>query len=81
MTLENLFDVKPYWNVLNFIGQDMVDNIKKSVSKQNFQKLSTKTIEIKNNSTQRVDSGRMLNNITYKVTYKRAGVEKPYDKF
>jgi len=81
MVLENLFDGKPYKNVLNFIGQDMVDNIKKSVSKQNYQKLHRKTINIKNKSTQWVDSGRMLDNITYKVTYKRAGVEKPYDKF
>ena len=81
MTLENLFDGKPYWNVLKFIGQDMVDNIKKSVSKQNFKKLHPKTINIKDSSTQWIDSGRMLNNITYKVTYKRAGVEKPYDKF
>jgi len=81
MVLENLFDGKPYRNVLKFIGQDMVDNIKKSVSKQNFKKLHPKTINIKNSSTQWVDSGRMLDNITYKVTYKRAGVEKPYDKF
>ena len=81
MVLENVFDGKPYRNVLNFIGQDMVDNIKKSVSKQNFKKLHPKTINIKNSSTQWVDSGRMLDNITYKVTYKRAGVEKPYDKF
>lgn len=81
MVLENLFDGKPYKNVLKFTGQDMVDNIKKSVSKQNFKKLHPKTISIKNSSTQWVDSGRMLDNITYKVTYKRAGVEKPYDKF
>ena len=81
MLLENLFDGKPYKNVLNFIRQDMVDNIKKSVSKQNYQKLHPKTINIKNKSTQWVDSGKMLDNITYKVTYKRAGVEKPYDKF
>lgn len=81
MVLENVFEGKPYRNVLNFIGQDMVDNIKKSVSKQNFKKLHPKTINIKNSSTQWVDSGRMLDNITYKVTYKRAGVEKPYDKF
>lgn len=81
MVLENVFDGKTYRNVLNFIGQDMVDNIKKSVSKQNFKKLHPKTISIKNSSTQWVDSGRMLDNITYKVTYKRAGVEKPYDKF
>lgn len=79
--LQNLFEGKPYNNVLNFIGQDMVDNIKKSVSKQNFKKLHPKTVNIKNKSTQWVDSGRMLDNITYKVTYKRAGVEKPYDKF
>ena len=50
MVLENLFDGKPYKNVLNFIGQDMVDNIKKSVSKQNYQKLHPKTINIKNNN-------------------------------
>lgn len=81
MVLENLFEDKPYRNVLNFMGQDMVDNIKKSVSKQNFKKLHPKTINIKNKSTQWVDSGRMLDNITYKVTYKREGVEKPYDKF
>lgn len=81
MVLENVFEGKPYRNVLNFIGQDMVDSIKKSVSKQNFKKLHPKTINIKNSSTQWVDSGRMLDNITYKVTYKRAGVEKPYDKF
>lgn len=81
VVLENLFDGKPYRNVLNFIGQDMVDNIKKSVSKQNFKKLHPKTINIKDKSTQWVDSGRMLDNITYKVTYKKAGVEKPYDKF
>ena len=81
MVLENLFDGVEYRSVLKFIGQDMVDNIKKSVSKQNFKKLHRKTINIKNSSTQWVDSGRMLDNITYKVTYKRAGVEKPYDKF
>lgn len=81
MVLENVFEGKPYRNVLNFIGQDMVDNIKKSVSKQNFKKLHPKTINIKNSSTQWIDSGKMLDNITYKVTYKRAGVEKPYDKF
>ena len=81
MVVENLFEGKPYLNVLKFIGQDMVDNIKKSVAKQNFKKLHPKTINIKNKSTQWVDSGRMLDNITYKVTYKRAGVEKPYDKF
>lgn len=81
MVLENLFDGKPYRNVLNFIGQDMVDNIKKSVSKQNFKKLHPKTANIKDKSTQWVDSGKMLDNITYKVTYKKAGVEKPYDKF
>lgn len=79
--LQNLFEGKPYRNVLNFIGQDMVDNIKKSVSKQNFKKLHPKTVNIKKSSTQWIDSGRMLDNITYKVTYKRAGVEKPYDKF
>lgn len=81
MVLENLFDGKPYKNVLNFIGQDMVDNIKKSVSKQNFKKLHPKTVGIKNSSIQWIDSGKMLDNITYKVIYKRAGVEKPYDKF
>ena len=81
MTLENLFNGKPYKNVLNFIGQDMVNNIKKSVSKQNFKKLHPKTVSIKNKSTQWIDSGKMLDNITYKVIYKREGVEKPYDKF
>ena len=79
--LENLFNGIPYRNILNFIGQDMVDNIKKSVAKQNFKALHPKTINIKGKSTQWVDSGRMLDNITYKVTYKRDGVEKPYDKF
>ena len=79
--LENLFEGLPYRNVLNFIGQDMVDNIKKSVSKQNFKKLHPKTINIKGKSTQWVDSGRMLDNITYKVTYKKEGVGKPFDKF
>lgn len=81
MVLENVFEGKVYRNVLNFIGQDMVDNIKKSVSKQNYKKLHPKTVNIKNSSIQWIDSGRMLDNITYKVTYKRAGVEKPYDKF
>ena len=81
MVLENLFVGVTYRNVLNFIGQDMVDNIKKSVSKQNYKKLHPKTVNIKNSSIQWIDSGRMLDNITYKVTYKRAGVEKPYDKF
>ena len=81
MVVENLFQGKPYLNVLKFIGQDMVDNIKKSVAKQNYLKLDKKTVNIKGKSTQWVDSGRMLDNITYKVTYKRAGVEKPYDKF
>ena len=81
MVLENLFEGKTYRNVLNFIGQDMVDNIKKSVSKQNYTSLHKKTVNIKGSSAQWVDSGKMLDNITYKVTYKRAGVEKPYDKF
>lgn len=79
--LENVFNGVPYRNVFNFIGQDMVDNIKKSVSKQNYKKLHPKTVNIKNSLRQWIDSGRMLDNITYKVTYKRAGVEKPYDKF
>lgn len=79
--LENLFNGIPYRNVLNFMGQDMVDNVKKSVAKQNFKTLHPKTINIKNKSTQWVDSGRMLNNISYKVTYKKEGVGKPYDRF
>lgn len=79
--LLNVFNGLDYRPVLNFIGQDMVDNIKKSVAKQNFKKLHPKTINIKSSSTQWVDTGRMLDNITYKVTYKREGVEKPYDKF
>ena len=79
--LENLFNGIPYRNILNFIGQDMVDNIKKSVAKQNFKALNPKTINIKGKSTQWVDSGRMLANITYKVTYKKEGVGKTYDNF
>lgn len=81
MVLENVFDGKAYRNVLNFIGQDMVDNIKKSVSKQNYTSLHKKTVSIKGSSIQWIDSGKMLDNITYKVTYKRAGVGKPYDNF
>ena len=50
MVVENLFEGKPYLNVLKFIGQDMVDNIKKYVAKQNFKKLHPKTINIKNKS-------------------------------
>lgn len=79
--VSNLFEGKPYKNILSFMGQDLVDNIKKSVSKQNFKALHPKTINIKGKSTQWVDSGRMLANITYKVTYKRDGVAKPYDNF
>lgn len=79
--LLNVFNGLEYKSVLNFIGQDMVDNIKKSVSKQNFKKLHPKTVNIKHSSTQWVDSGRMLKNITYKVTYKRAGTGQPYDNF
>lgn len=81
MVLENVFNGVPYNNVLRFIGQDMVDNIKKSVSKQNYKKLHPKTVNIKKSSIQWIDSGRMLDNITYKVTYKRSGVGKPYDNF
>ena len=79
--VENVFNGIAYRNILNFMGQDMVDNIKKSVAKQNYLKLDKKTVNIKKSSTQWVDSGRMLANITYKVTYKKEGVGKTYDNF
>lgn len=79
--VENVFNGIAYRNILNFMGQDMVDNIKKSVAKQNYLKLDKKTVNIKKSSTQWVDSGRMLANITYKVTYKKEGAGKTYDNF
>ena len=79
--VENVFNGVAYRNILNFMCQDMVDNIKKSVAKQNFKRLHPKTVNIKKSSTQWVDSGRMLANITYKVTYKKEGVGKTYDNF
>lgn len=70
-----------YEHVFKFIGQDLVDNVKKSVSKQNYKALSPKTISIKDSSIQWIDSGKMLDNITYKITYKRKGVSNSSTKF
>ena len=70
-----------YEHVLNFIGQDLVDNVKKSVSKQNYKALSAKTISIKDSSIQWIDTGKMIDNITYKVTYKRKDFSQSYSKF
>lgn len=59
------------------VGERLKETILKSIDKQNYKELSTKTVNIKGHDYQWEDTGRMLDNITYKVTYKRATKAAP----
>lgn len=76
MILEAVLKGDKYNDILKYTGQDLVDNVKSSVAKQNYKKLHEKTINIKGNSTQWINTGRLLDSIQYKVTYKRADYGK-----
>lgn len=61
-----------YKTKLNAIGLAQVGIVKASVAKNNMKGLHPKTVAIKGGQRQWHDTGKMVENITHKVIYKRA---------
>lgn len=68
-----LFKGENFREKLDEIGKNQVEEVKKSVARNNFVTLHKKTIALKDSSRQWYDTGAMMKNVTHKVKYHRGG--------